>query len=593
MPPQPKKWLLSPRAPAEQLARYPELDPIIVQLLYSRGITDPEAVDQFLACQAGESAPFALAGMEDAAARIRQAVAGDEQILVYGDFDVDGVTATALCLQTLRALGAHAAAHIPHRTEEGYGLNKDTLAQLAADGASLILTVDCGVRSLEEIDYANRLGLDVVVTDHHSVGEALPPAAAVVDPKRPDNPEAVDELAGVGVAYKLAQALLEREREDPVAAGPVGLELHQLLDLVALGTVADLVPLVGENRVLVRQGLDVLNRTERPGIPALCESAGITTGQIDASAIGYGLGPRLNAAGRLAHADTSLKLLTTASQEEARQLAAELESLNRERRQLTRSSQALARQLAVAGADGAPLLFAAHAEFPAGIVGLVASRLVDEFYRPAVVVEIGDEISRGSARSIPEFHITHALDECGGLLIRHGGHAAAAGFAVHNDQLPALADRLRALAAGQLDESDLAPALEIDMEAELSLMSWDLQRQLDQLEPCGMGNPQPLFVSRGVRLLAHRRVGNGGRHLKLTLSDGRLVWDGIAFRQGEAADALGPWVDVVYHLEINEWNGSKRLQLNVQDVRSADGAGAAASPGADAPWEDAMREDGV
>jgi single-stranded-DNA-specific exonuclease len=574
MPSPAKKWLVAPPAPEEHLARFPDLHPVIAQLLYGRGLISPEDVACFLACGHRETDPFALAGMDEAVARIRRALADQERILVYGDFDVDGVTATALCLQVLRALGAHPTAHIPHRLEEGYGLNEETLSRLAADGAQLILTVDCGVRSLREIACANELGLDVVVTDHHSVGDELPAAAAVVDPKRPDNAQRIDQLAGVGVAYKLAQALLQRQREHSLAPQPVELDAHQLLDLVALGTVADLVPLVGENRALVRRGLELINQLERPGIAALCREAGLRAGQIDTNAIGYGLGPRLNAAGRVAHAQTALQLLDTADQEEARRLAAELGRLNRERQELTRSTQQLARELALEGADSAPLLFAADASFPAGIVGLVASRLADEFYRPAIVVEVGEEVSHGSARSIPEFHVTRALDQCADLLIRHGGHAAAAGFSVSNGDLPLLADRLRAVAEEWLDQVELVPALAVDLETDLSAMSWDLLRELAHLEPCGIGNPQPLFLSRGVRLLGHRRVGEEGRHLKLTLSDGELVWDGIAFRQGEAADGLGPSVDLVYHLELNEWNGNRRLQLNVQDIRPSGPEGA-------------------
>ncbi|TET52362.1 MAG: single-stranded-DNA-specific exonuclease RecJ, partial [Anaerolineales bacterium] len=538
MPRPPKRWHLADPAPADHLARFPDLDPAVTQVLYNRGLVEPGAIARFLAREDCESDPFDLAGMEAAVARLRRAVRDDEPIAIYGDFDVDGVTATALCVQTLRALGAHPIAHIPHRVDEGYGLNNETLSRLAAKGIHLILTVDCGVRSLAEVAHAAAAGIDIVVTDHHSVGPQLPPAVAVLDPKRPDNPKPVHDLAGVGVAYKLAQALLRREREDPIASRQVTLRADELLDLVALGSVADLVPLVGENRTLVHRGLEILNRMERPGIEALCRRAGLRQGSIDSTAIGFGLGPRINAAGRLAHANTAYSLLETSSPDEAKRLAGELDRLNRERQELTRTIHQAAREAALASADGAHLLFAADSSFPAGIVGLVAGRLVDEFYRPAIVVEVGEEVSRGSARSISEFHITEALDQCEDLLIRHGGHAAAAGFSVRNEDLEPLARRLRDLAKEQLDELDLAPTLEVDLETDLSRMSWALVNQLAQLQPCGMGNPQPLFVSRGARLLSHRRVGDGGRHLKVTLSDGHLVWDGIAFRQGDSAAGL-------------------------------------------------------
>ena len=562
-----KRWQVVPTAPPSHIARFPHLHPITVQVLYNRGLTDPADVVAFLSGESGEANPFTLQGMHAAVTRLRQALRASEPIAVYGDFDADGVTATALLVQTLRALGGRVRPYIPHRVDEGYGLHKETLTQLARDGARVVVTVDCGVRSLDEIAHANRLGLDVIVTDHHSVGLELPEAVAVVDPKRADSRYPFGELAGVGVAYKLAQALLRSHRQTPVTTQEVRLEEEDLLDLVALGTVADLVPLLGENRTLVHRGLARINHMERPGIEALCRQAGLKPGQVDTTAIGYTLGPRLNAAGRMDHAKSAYQLLETKYSAEAEQLASELNRLNRERQQLTLVTQERARQLALVTAKDAPLLFAAAPDFRAGIVGLVASRLVDEFYRPAVVVEVGEKVSRGSCRSIPEFHITDALDKCTDLLVRHGGHAAAAGFTVSNENLDSLADRLRGLAAERLADVELIPALTADAEVELAHMSWELQRELAQLEPCGYANPHPLFLSRNVRLLGQRAVGKEGRHLKLRLSDDRATWDGIAFRQGEWAGKLPDRVDIVYHLEVNEWNDQRRLQLNVQDVR--------------------------
>ncbi len=564
-----KRWQVAPPAPATHRARFPDLHPLVVQVLYNRGVTAPEDVTAFLNGEtAGETNPFSLADMPAAITRLRRALRKGESIAVYGDFDADGVSATALLVQTIRALGGDVRPYIPHRVDEGYGLNKDALTRLAADGVRLVVTVDCGVRSVEEIAHARRLGMDVIVTDHHSIGDELPEAAAVVDPKRTDSRYPFRELAGVGVAYKLAQALLRSHRQTPIVAHPVRLDEDDLIDLVALGTVADMVPLLGENRYLVHRGLERLNRMERPGIEALCRQAGIAPGRVNATAIGFSLGPRVNAAGRLAHALTAYNLLATDYRTEADKLAADLDRLNRERQRLTRETQERARQQ-IRAAEDSYLIFAAGDDFPAGVVGLVASRLVEEFYRPAVVVEVGDEVSRGSARSIPEFHITHALDECADLLIRHGGHAAAAGFTVSNDRLDDLAHCLRTLAAERLAGVELTPTLTVDAEVELSQMSWPLLRELSRLEPCGYANPQPLFLSRHVRLLGQRAVGSDGKHLKLLLSDGSTVWDGIAFRQGEWAGKLPDRVDVVYHLEKNEWNGTVRLQLNVQDIRPA------------------------
>jgi single-stranded-DNA-specific exonuclease len=564
-----KRWQIAPPAPPSHIARFPHLHPIIVQALYNRGLTDPDDVSAFLDNQGLASSPFVIAGMNAAVTRLRQALRAGEPIVVYGDFDTDGVTATALLVQTLRAFGGQVRPYIPHRVDEGYGLHKRVLTQLARGGARVVVTVDCGIRALEEIAHANRLGLDVIVTDHHSVGLELPDTIAVIDPKRADNRYPFNELAGVGVAYKLAQALLLSHHQTPAVAQDVSLEEEDLLDLVALGTVADLVPLLGENRALVHRGLACLNRMERPGIDALCRQAGLQPGKVDATTIGYALAPRLNAAGRMAHAKTAYQLLETTYPAEAEHLASKLGQLNRKRQQLTSETQKQARQLALQGGGDTALLFAASPDFSAGIVGLAASRLVDEFYRPAAVVEVKKKVSRGSARSIPEFHITEALDQCSDLLIQHGGHAAAAGFTVANDDLDELAHRLREKAAEQLADVELTPIVSIDAEVELSQMSWDLQRELSRLEPCGYANPHPLLLSKNIRVLGHRAVGSDGKHLKLTLSDGWSTWDAIAFRQGDWAIKLPDHIDLVYHLEINEWNNQRRLQLNVQDIRPA------------------------
>ncbi|MEE8389195.1 MAG: single-stranded-DNA-specific exonuclease RecJ, partial [Anaerolineae bacterium] len=435
MPSSTKHWQITPPVPPSHIARFPHLHPITVQVLYNRGITDPAGVTAFFDGESDTANPFDLEGMATAVTRLRQALRGGETMAVYGDFDADGVTATALLVQTLRALGGDVRPYIPHRVDEGYGLHKQALTQLARDGVRVIVTVDCGVRALEEIAHANQVGLDVIVTDHHSVDTELPKAVAVIDPKRPDSDYPFHELAGVGVAFKLAQALLRSHHQTPVTTQTVRLEEDDLLDLVALGTVADMVPLLGENRTLVHKGLERINHMERPGIEALCRQSGLKNGQINATSIGYTLGPRLNAAGRMGHAKTAYQLLETQYPGEAERLAQVLDRLNRERRQLTLETQERARQLALTTADEAPLLFAAAPDFQAGIVGLVASRLVDEFYYPAVIVEIGKEFSRGSARSIPEFHITRALDQCTDVLIRHGGHAAAAGFTVATENL--------------------------------------------------------------------------------------------------------------------------------------------------------------
>ncbi len=561
----PKRWQVAPPPPPGHVARFLGLSPLIVQLLYNRGLSTPSEVQAFLKGDWPEDNPFHLKGMNEAVTRLRQAIRQREPIAIYGDFDADGVTATALLVETFSVLGAQAQPYIPHRVDEGYGLNKGALRELAQKGIKVVVTVDCGIRSILEVAYGRGLGLDIIVTDHHSPSEELPPATATINPKQADCRYPFKELAGVGLAFKLAQALLRVNRQTPVTRGKVDLNEEGLLDLVALGTVADLAPLLGENRALVRRGLGKLNQPQRLGLQALISQAGVRLGQITATTIGYVLGPRLNAAGRLDTAMASYNLLTSNSLAEARSLALELEEVNRERQRLTVDTLERAREQVLAIGEEEKLFFVAAEDYPSGIVGLVAQRLTEEFYRPSVVVELGPKRSRGSARSISEFNITAALDQCSDLLVRYGGHAAAAGFTVTNANLEPLQQRLRQIATHQLEGLELLPTLSIDAEVDLSEMNWATHALLEQLEPFGYANPSPVFLSREVIVRDARVVGE--RHLKMTLSNGRAVWDAIAFRQGGWAGKLPRRIDIVYTLEVNEWNEEKRLQLNVKDLR--------------------------
>ncbi|HET7377928.1 MAG TPA: single-stranded-DNA-specific exonuclease RecJ, partial [Anaerolineae bacterium] len=418
-----KRWTVYPSAPAAQFTDLADLSPVVVQILYNRGITDRIEAEAFLQPNqlSSPDSLFKMKGMVQTVERIRAAIRLHEPIAVYGDYDVDGVTATALLVQTLLSLGADVRPYIPHRVDEGYGLNTEALQSLKNDGVKLVITVDCGVRSIPEVDFAKSIGLDLIVSDHHMPADQLPAASVVINPKQPDCPYPFKELSGVGLAFKIAQALLAvNAMNDPHKAAVTG---DDLLDLVALGTVADLAPLLGENRSLVAHGLDRLRHTIRPGLRAL-----ITVGKvksIDTLAIGFILGPRLNAAGRLDHALKSYQLLLTNDPVEADRIALDLDLQNRERQFLTKELTNKARAMALADRRDGPLIFVADPEFKAGIVGLVAGRLAEEFYRPAIIVERGENESRGSCRSIPEFHITRALDECAELFVHHGGHAAA------------------------------------------------------------------------------------------------------------------------------------------------------------------------
>lgn len=565
-----KRWHVEPPITPEADRNLAAFHPVLRQLLFNRGYPTAAEAVAFLGGNVDfDTDPFQFGGMGLAVDRIRSGVQHGEIIAVYGDYDVDGVTATALLVQALAAMHANVLPYIPNRFDEGYGLNIEALDALKAQRVGLVITVDCGIRSPREVAHARDIGLDVIVSDHHHPAEGdLPPALAIINPKVTGDPYPDKHLAGVGIAYKLAEALMSA-KDSPDS-------LRTLLDLVALGTVADLAPLIGENRAFVRSGLEVLRQTGRQGLYSLAQVAGMQINKTTAGQIGFVLGPRLNAAGRLKSAQASLELLTTTDPSRAGLLAQELEANNQERQAVTRETQIRAEALALAGEKDPALLFAAHADFNAGVVGLAASRLVEAYYRPAIVAAIGDAETRASCRSIPEFHITDALDKCSELLVRHGGHAAAAGFTVRNENLPELVSRLKTLATSQLGAQDLRPTLSADMELPLSTLSFDLLNQLAALEPTGYGNREAVFISRQAKVRGARLVGADGRHLKLTLQDERgVTTDAIGFRLGHLYPDLPSRVDLAYTLEANLYNGRSTLQLNLKDIRvTKDGTGA-------------------
>ncbi|RPJ26293.1 MAG: single-stranded-DNA-specific exonuclease RecJ [Chloroflexi bacterium] len=565
-----KRWVVAPPITLqadEALVKFP---PILKQVLFNRGLaTDAEARAFLKAEPSSNTDPFQLIGMDTTVDRICYALEQNEPIAIYGDYDVDGVTATALLVQALGALGANVRGYIPNRFDEGYGLNKDALDTLKADGVKLVITVDCGIRSPEEALHARSLGLDLIISDHHHPdGENLPDAFAVINPKRPGDPYPDKDLAGVGIAYKIIEALIQArgktKEESPV------FPLASLLDLVALGTVADLAPLVGENRVLVRRGLRQIRETKRQGLFSLAGVADVKIDKVTAGNIGFMLGPRLNASGRLESALASFELLTTTDFMRAGQLAMQLDTQNRQRQALTRAMQEQAEAIAMGEDPEAFLLFAAHEDFNPGAVGLAASRLTELYYRPAIVAAKNAEETRGSCRSIPEFHITDALDLCKDLLVRHGGHAAAAGFTVRNENLPELVTRLKEIAKDRLGSKDLRQTLMADMEVPLSDLNFEVLKHLTYLEPTGYGNPGPVFVSRNAKVKVARTVGSEGKHLKLTFENERgATYDSIGFRMGHLKTDLPPHVDILYQLEANEYNGRTTLQLNLKDLKPA------------------------
>lgn len=549
---------------------------MLAQVLYNRGLTDPVRAYDFLNADDLSAGSFlAIKGrkthIDKALSRIRAAIKRKELVVVYGDFDADGVTSTTLLVQALKALGANVHAYIPHRVDEGYGLNSEALLKLARRGVKLVITVDCGIRSVQEVEDGKAYGLDIIITDHHSVGAEIPDAFAVINPKMEDTAYSEPMLAGVGVAYRLAEALFTIEGGNP--RNNLKITAEDLLDLAAVGTVADLVPLnSAENRALVKRGLRVINRALRPGLRALGEVAKLKIGSVNAMDIGFGIGPRINAAGRLESAMLAYDLLSTDDERKAEVIAAQLHGLNTQRQELTRATQDMIRGQ-LEDAETLPLIFASDKGFKPGIVGLVAGRLVEEFFRPAIVMELGDHESRASCRSIPQFDITRALDQCAALLVRHGGHAQAAGFTVLNENVVALRNQLTTIARSAFDGQDLAPTLEIDMELKPDQITAELATELLKLEPTGHDNPTAIFMSRNLRVQDFRTVGKDDNHLKLKLARrGAAPLDAIGFNLGEWAGHMPQMVDLVYQVEINEWNGVRSVQMNLLDVREAGSA---------------------
>lgn len=535
------------------------LPPAIARLLGARGLVTARETEAFLrGALDREHDPLLLPNIEPALERICAAIREGELIAVFGDFDVDGVTATAILVEGIAALGGKIMPYLPDRFGEGYGVNSAALSDLRRRGASLVITADCGINADREVDHANEIGLDVIVVDHHSIPERLPEAVALVDPKFADSAYPCAELSAGGIAFKLLGALAER------LGRPIGPEEH--LDLVALSTVCDMAPLEGENRALVRQGLKALQRTARPGLHALAEVAGAEITKATAWTLGFQLGPRLNAAGRVAHADLAYELLTTRDEARARTLATRLNALNAERQRLTQQAVEVSRELIEREDAAAPLLMVGHAEIHEGIVGLVAGRLAEAFHRPAVVYQHLGDRCRGSARSVPAFNIVEALYAAAPLMTRFGGHRQAGGFTAPSENMPALRTALLEQAQAQLAGQDLTPVIEFDDELDLSEFGRRELQWFPFLEPFGLGNPEPQFVARGLEVLDRRAVGSDRTHLQLRLRSGGAVWRGIAFGLAEAAPRTGSRIDALFSVRPGR---SGAPELHVRDFAAS------------------------
>jgi len=563
-----RRWRLRGRQPEGDLASAP-YPPLIRHLLWHRGVRTPAEAAAFMDGTPVEYDPLLLPDIEPALDRLRRAMDEGELIAVYGDFDVDGVTASTILIEGLRGLDGRVEPYLPDRFSEGYGVNIAAIDKLHAQGVTLIVTADCGTSSVAEVAHARKLDIDTIILDHHTIPPELPAAVALVNPKRAENRYPEPELASGGLAFKVTAALYDAMGRawDP----------ERYIDLVALSTVCDVAPLQNENRTLVRRGLSALQRTERPGLRALLEVSGLKDARLDTDSIGYVLGPRLNAAGRLAHARLALDLLLESDPERAMQQALELSALNAQRQQQTASAMELAHELLSKEDPDAPLIFIGRADIPSGIVGLVAGRLAEEYHRPAVVYQREEATCRASCRSIPEFDITGALRTCPELMLRFGGHRAAAGFTAENDKLPALKEALLQQALEGLAGVEFAPVIDIDAALDLRHMNGKLISMLSQLGPFGCANPEPVFLSRNVEIADVKSIGEDGEHLRLRLRDGCVTWPAIAF--ASASDSTngfaghemqeGQRYDVVYSF-CPDRGGNGGLELRVKDLRPAE-----------------------
>jgi single-stranded-DNA-specific exonuclease len=566
MPQLAKRWITSPLIPPDINRQMSDVSPFLRQLLFNRGIETNEAA---LAYVSGNSPtnpdPFQMLGMKEAVEVLHEAIETGSKIAVYGDYDADGVTSSAILYEFLAQMGINARVYIPNRFDEGYGLNLDAIEQLASEDIQLIITVDCGIGSVAEVAHANALGMRVIVTDHHQVPEVLPDAAAIINPHRPGDPYPYKELAGVGIAWKLVVAYLQRYPNPDI-------DPDQWLDLVAIGTVVDVAELTGENRSLVKRGMALMRMHPRQGLFSFSQVAGIKLDQLNAGHLGFGIGPRLNAAGRMDSATAAFELLVSQELFEAARLAQDLDNKNQERKNLLNEIEEIAVQEALSSDEDLKVIFVASEDFNQGLVGLAAGRIVEALYKPAIVGHIESDKIVASARSIEEFNIHEALKECEDLLERHGGHAMAAGLTLKPENVDAFVERINQVASKKLAGMTLLPVLRIDYDIDLARLKPEhipgILNDVAQLEPTGHKNPDALFSSHHCQALRVRTVGNGA-HLKFSVRDGQQEFDAIAFRQGHWASDMPNYIDIAYTIEINEYMGMRNVQLNVKDIKKS------------------------
>jgi len=571
-----KRWVLKD-ADTETVDRYAKqlkTSPLLSRILTLRGFANADAARCYLSSSLRDDlpSPFVMADMEPAVQRIVTALKKKEQIGIWGDYDVDGTTGASVLVSFLREIGAAPIYHVPHRIEEGYGLNTEGLRRLKERGVDLVITVDCGISNAREVAAAREFGLDIVVVDHHQPPEEFPAAVAVINPHRKDCDFPDKGMCAAGLAFYLVIGLRAKLRDAGWFVDSAAPDIRHYLDIVTLGTIADMVPLKGVNRTLIKRGLAELANSTRPGVVALKQVSGIAAGAVSAGQVGFRLGPRINAAGRVDYGIKVVELLTTESCEIAQRIALELEAHNQERRAIEAQvlEQALAQaNRATSGGSRHSLVLAGEGWHP-GVLGIVASRIVEKFYRPTVVIGFNDGVGKGSARSIRGFHMVEGLRRCAGSMEKFGGHEYAGGLSIKPEQLAGFTEAFENAARQTLSPEQLAPLLEIDAELDFSEIGMPLLRELEILEPFGIGNPEPVFTTANAEV-CERKVFSAG--LRYRLRQGGRVIGGVIFGVADDYPGMpGETIDVAYRLSENEWNGTTSVELKIADVRAASAA---------------------
>lgn len=564
-----KQWKVKEPVSENIKKQFPELPLVVLQLLWNRNLRSQKEIDEFLNPDWGEDVhdPHLFKEMKKAVERLLSAIENGEKITIHGDYDADGVGGTVILYETLSALSARVDFYLPHRETEGYGLNSNTINYLKEKETKLIITCDCGISNAESIRMAKEKGIDVIITDHHAIPLELPKAFAILHPQVEGETYPFKFLAGGGVAFKLAQALLRTDLAKEKIPNPSGFE-KWFLDMVAVSSVADMVPLVGENRALTSYGLVVMNKTRRIGLEKLIKSAR-SKGKITTETISFQIAPRINAAGRIDHANTAIALLLEKNGKRALELAENLERTNKDRQKMTEvvMGEALKK---IGEVKDDPILIAKEDDWPLGVAGLVAGRISDQTFKPVIIMTYSQDRLTGSGRSIPAFNMIQALQKLDKYLFKYGGHPQACGFSLkNNEDFEDFVRDLKKIARKKLAEKDFIPTLEADARISLSEITWDLWDLLQKFEPFGIGNPRPLYLLEEVEISGIETVGQDGKHLRLTLSDGKETKKAIAFGFGKLLDSLsiGSRIDVIIEISLNEWNGNRELQLSVADIR--------------------------